>query len=88
MIRLNRWRSYISVVVAVIVRPSYWAVALRVIRRLAPRGWWQRAPFLPVPSESYARFRLQTQYGGETPVPTSADVLKYLQWVRQWDAGR
>ena len=83
-----RWRAYASVVVAVIVRPSYWGVGLRVIGRLAPRGWWQRRPFLPIPSESYARFRLQTQYGGETPVPTSADVLKYLQWVRQWDARR
>lgn len=88
MMRVGRVPAYLAIVMAVVVRPSYWAVACRVIGRLAPRGWWKRFPFVPIPDSSYARFRLQTQYGGQSPTPNSSDVLKYLQWVRQWDAGR
>lgn len=75
---------------AVARRPVYWPVAVRVARRMAPRGWWRRAPFLPVPSAGYLRFRLETQYGSEVGADLSArvahDVLKYLRWVNQWDA--
>jgi len=85
---LARTSAYARVAIAVVLRPSYWPVSVTVIRRLAPRGWWRRPPFLPVPSSSYARFRMETQYGGESPLPTVSDVLKYLQWVRRWDAGR
>jgi len=83
-----RTLAYARVVVAVALRPSYWPVSFTVIRRFAPRGWWSRPPFLPVPSSSYARFRMETQYGEKTSAPTVSDVLKYLQWVRRWDAGR
>lgn len=88
MSRLARGSAYARVVVGVVARPAYWSVAVRVVRRLAPLGWWRRPPFLPIPSASYARFRLQTQYGGDAALPSVADVLKYLRWVRQWDAAR
>ncbi|MTA28100.1 MAG: hypothetical protein F2562_04515, partial [Actinobacteria bacterium] len=87
MTSVARSWSYLRVAVAVLLRPSYWPAAVTVLRRLVPRGWWRRSPFLPLPSPSYVRFRMQTQYGGESSRPTVPDVLKYLRWVRQWDAG-
>lgn len=88
MSRVARVGAYARVVAGVLVRPSYWSIAVRVLGRLSPIGWWRRPPFLPIPSASYARFRMQTQYGGESAHPTVPDVLKYLRWVRQWDAAR
>lgn len=88
MSRMSRVGSYVRVVSAVFVRPTYWWAAVTVLRRVVPRGWWRRFPFLPVPSAAYFRFRMQTQYGGETARPTVPDVLNYLRWVRRWDAGR
>lgn len=83
-------RPVSSVVWAVARRPGYWLVALRVARRMTPRGWWRRAPFLPVPSADYVRFRLETQYGdaagADVASRAATDVLKYLSWVNHWDA--
>jgi hypothetical protein len=53
---------------------------------MVPTQWWTRRPYLPLPTHEYVKFRLETQYGGISPQPTLPDVLKYLQWVRQWDA--
>ena len=45
------------------------------------RGWWRRAPFLPLPDPAYLRFRLETQYGGDRE-PDPADLVTYLHWCR------
>ncbi|MFM8267321.1 MAG: hypothetical protein ACKOA2_04815 [Ilumatobacteraceae bacterium] len=73
------------VVVGVVRRPDLWATAMRVWRRTTPRGWWRHRPFLPVPSASYLRFRLLTQYGSGDRSPATADVLDYLAWCRRHD---
>jgi hypothetical protein len=46
-----------------------------------------------VPSRSYIRFRLETQYGtigsrelGAMAHTVAGDVLKYLRWVREWES--
>ena len=79
----------VSAVVAVRGRPSLWFTAVRQLFRLAPRGWWHRAPFLPVPAREYLEFRLVTQYGGghgSANAPVRAeDVVDYLQWCKQWN---
>lgn len=75
----------ISVAVAVLRRPSLWPTAARVARRTATRGWWKRAPFLPVPSGDYLRFRMVTQYGDADRLPDVDDALAYLEWCRDWD---
>jgi hypothetical protein len=67
-----------SAVLAVVVRPWLWSSALR----LAPRGWWRRRPFLPMPDRDYLRFRLVTQYGDPEHVPDPDDVVAWLQWCR------
>ena len=63
-------------------RPGLWPTAAIQTGRLVPPGWWRRAPFLPLPSREYVRFRLRTQYGA-TGEPAPGDVVTYLEWCRQ-----
>ena len=42
-----------TVMGAVARRPALWRTSLRQARRLAPRGWWRRPPFLPLPAPGY-----------------------------------
>lgn len=71
---------------AVLAHPGLWPTALRQVRRLAPRGWWRRPPFLPVPSREYLRFRLETAYGGPGDGPIAGeDLVTYLRWCRAVD---
>ncbi len=74
---------------AIVRRPSLWLTAMVQIFRLAPRRWWARAPFLPVPPREYMEFRLVTQYGGGhgQPLQTAepVDVVDYLRWCKEWD---
>lgn len=66
---------------AVLRHPSLWLVAVVQAFRLAPDGWWRRAPFLPLPDPSYLHFRLETQYGTDRE-PEPEDVVTYLHWCR------
>ena len=68
---------------AVAARPGLWPVAVAQAVRLAPRGWWRRRPFLPLPDPDYVRFRLQTAYGSGGR-PTAGDVVSYLRWCRRF----
>ena len=81
-----------SAIFAVVVRPHLWGTALRQVGRLTPRGWWKRAPFLPVPPADYLEFRLVTQYGGEhgsqRDKVRTVDVLDYLAWCKEWNQAR
>ena len=79
--RTNRW--WLRAGLAVARRPSLWTTALGQVRRMAPAGWWRRSPFLPVPSEDYLRFRLETQYGSDGEVRPE-DVVTYLRWCREF----
>jgi hypothetical protein len=71
---------------AVARRPSLWGVAVVQVFRLAPRGWWRRRPFLPLPDPAYLRFRLQTAYGDPDREPDPDDLVAYLHWCRQFPA--
>ena len=79
---LSGMRSGAAIVVAVLFRPSLWATALTQAFRLIPRRWWARAPFLPLPTSDYIRFRVQTQYGDQNHVIEVDDVLSYLNWLK------
>ena len=74
--------SWRRTVVAVAGRPSLWPTAARQARRLAPRRWWLRPPFLPVPDRAWMRFRAETQYGDPDRVPAPDDVITWLRWAR------
>ena len=65
------------------LRPTLWGVALRVWWRTTPTRWWARAPFLPLPSREYLRFRLVTQYGRNDADIVPEDVLNYLAWCKR-----
>ncbi len=65
------------------VRPGLWPTALRQVVRLAPRGWWRRAPFLPRPDGPWTAFRLQTMYGDAGHALEPADLVAWLGWARR-----
>jgi hypothetical protein len=67
-------------------RPGLWVTALRLWHRTTPAGWWRRAPFLPVPSGDYLRFRLVTQYGSVDHPIDADDVMNYLAWCKRHDS--
>jgi hypothetical protein len=70
---------------AVLPHPSLWGTAVAAVLRLARRGWWRKAPFLPLPGREYWRFRLVTAYGGagDSDALTTGDVLAYLRWCQR-----
>jgi hypothetical protein len=75
-----------GMVLAVARHPSLWRTAIVQSLRLAPRRWWRRPPFLPLPDRDYLRFRLQTQYGDADREPDEEDLLTYLRWCRRFPA--
>lgn len=77
--------NFVRPALAVARHPSLWCTAVRQARRTAPRHWWRRPPFLPLPSGDYLEFRLVTQYGDAARRPDAHDVLNYLRWCREWD---
>ncbi len=82
----RRWGRDARVVLrAVAPHPGLWWASAGAMRRMARRGWWHRAPFLPLPGDAYWRFRLVTAYGGdgETAELTSGDVMAYLRWCQR-----
>ncbi|MFM7263496.1 MAG: hypothetical protein ACKO1X_07085 [Acidimicrobiales bacterium] len=81
-----------GVILAVLRRPVLWPTAVVQLLRMAPRGWWRRRPFLPLPPAEYVEFRLVTQYGGQHLASGGrvdpADVVDYLEWCRKWGRNR
>ena len=81
-----RWGRDVRIVArAVVPRPRLWPAAAGALTRMARRGWWHRAPFLPLPGEAYWRFRRVTAYGGDgvSGELTPADVVAYLRWCQR-----
>jgi hypothetical protein len=78
-------RDVVVVLSAVLAHPSIWWAGLAAVARLSRRGWWRRPPFLPLPGESYWRFRLVTAFGGTGTEAglDGADVVAYLRWCRK-----
>lgn len=54
---------------------------LRVAWRFRHRHWFRRFPFLPLPAQSYLRWRMYTAYGDERAVPPAEDVIAFARWV-------
>lgn len=47
------------------------------------RGWWRRAPFLPLPDPEYLEWRMHTAYGDECGLPPVEDVVRFARWRRR-----
>ena len=70
-------------VLAVVVRPRLWTTAVKAGLELAPRSWWRRRPYLPLPDPDWAHFRVVTAYGGDGSTPMrSEDLVTWLDWKR------
>ncbi len=82
--RSSSWGWMFGATAAVLRHPSLWVTAIRQIGRLAPRHWWRRPPFLPLPDPAYLQFRLITAYGGDGADPQPKDLITYLHWCRAW----
>ena len=56
---------------------------LRTAWAVRRRGWLSRFPFLPLPDETYLRWRMYTAYGDEAAVPPADDVIRFARWRRE-----
>jgi hypothetical protein len=68
---------------AVARRPDLWLEAARVAFAFAPRGWWRRFPYLPIPDTGYLAFRTFTAYGQADHPLSGEDVVSFLEWRRE-----
>ncbi len=66
-----------------LTRPRLAAALLRVAWRFRARGWHTRFPFLPLPDETYVRWRMYTAYGDYAAIPPAADVERYALWATE-----
>ena len=74
---------------ALIRHPARIPRASRAALALAPRGWWRRPPFLPLPDPAYWHFRLETAGGGQGDTPPSPDeVLEVADWCHRMRKAR
>jgi hypothetical protein len=62
-------------------RPRVAVDLVRVGWRFRRRGWWRRAPWLPLPARDYVRWRLYTAYGRADAIPSADDVIRYARWA-------
>jgi hypothetical protein len=70
---------------ALVAHPSLWWAGMGALARFSRRGWWRRPPFLPVPGESYWKFRLVTAFGGDGSEAAlrPEDVVAFLRWCQK-----
>jgi hypothetical protein len=66
-----------------VVRPQLAVDLLAAAWAFRRRGWWQHAPFLPVPDRAYLRWRMYTAYADEAAVPPVDDVIRFARWRRE-----
>ncbi|HUD69396.1 MAG TPA: hypothetical protein VMQ40_04075 [Acidimicrobiales bacterium] len=64
-------------------RPTAWWAGATSAIRFAPRGWWRRPPFLPLPDSRYWRFRMETAFGDKDAAPELDDLVTAIHWSRQ-----
>lgn len=62
-------------------RPRMIPYLLRAAWAFRARHWYRRAPFLPLPSRSYLRWRMDTAYGDPDAVPSPEEMERYLVWT-------
>ena len=65
------------------LRPRLALDLLRAGWAFRRRDWWRRAPFLPLPDQTYLRWRMYTAYADESAVPPVEDVVRFARWRRE-----
>lgn len=64
-------------------RPGLLMALLKAAWRFRARGWWRRAPFLPVPPREYIAWRMHTAYGEEGRDPSVEELERYVRWANR-----
>lgn len=75
-------------ITAIAIRPLLWPTAIGAWWSLTPRGWWRRAPFLPIPDADVMRWRVTTAYGHPDMTLATSDIVSYLRWRRKYGPWR
>ena len=71
----------VELVLAILRRPDLWPAALRSAQDHAPKNWWRRRPFVPLPDPAWISFRLETAYGRDQDQPVGAkEFVTWLEW--------
>ncbi|GBD84667.1 hypothetical protein BMS3Abin02_01061 [bacterium BMS3Abin02] len=73
---------------AVARRPDLWLDAARSVFAFAPKAWWKKFPFLPVPETRYLAWRRFTAYGSVDQTLSGEDVVAFLEWRRRLRTSR
>ena len=82
--RSTGWaRLTFALVVRALVNPRLALDLLSLTWAFRARGWYRRAPFLPIPPREYVHWRMYTAYGDEEAVPPLGDVLRFARWRRK-----
>lgn len=50
------------------------------------RDWYRRPPFLPLPPQSYMRWRMETAYGDAEAKPPLDEMERYFVWTARMRA--
>jgi len=66
-----------------VVNPRLALDLIRLVWAFRARDWFRRSPFLPLPPQTYIRWRMYTAYGDERAVPPSRDVIRFARWRRR-----
>ena len=78
------WSSLVvRLALRAVVDPRLAIDLLRTGWAFRSRGWWTRAPYLPLPDRTYLRWRMYTAYADENAVPPVEDVVRFARWRRE-----
>jgi hypothetical protein len=75
-----------NLVLAVGRRPRLWSEGLRTLLAMAPRGWWRKPPFVPIPDADYAAWRVATARGDANARINEKELVSYLEWRQRQHA--
>lgn len=74
-------RLILALKLRALVNPALAVDLLRVAWRFRHRHWYKRFPFLPLPAQSYLKWRMYTAYGDENTVPPVDDIIAFARWI-------
>ena len=81
---MGSWPSLaFALSVRAVVNPRVALDLLSLAWSMRRRGWYARAPFLPVPPPEYIKWRMYTAYADEAAVPPVDDVIRFARWRRE-----
>ena len=77
---------YLTMAALAFRRPRTIPYLLQAAWAFRARAWYLLPPFLPVPPQSYMRWRMETAYGDPSAVPNDDEIERYLRWTSRMRA--